>query len=118
LERLKTLDGEKHLSHQLTKPTKAAFGGFVGASGKCVSPKIGDDALPSGDQAEFEERAAICEFDGELPRSHAELLAVASVVPLAPGETPEQRDAMVIHFAEYLDRLRAPQRKSVSECRS
>ena len=88
LERLKTLDGEKHLSHQLTKPTKAAFGGFVGESGNCVSPKVRDHGPSSDDQAEFEEPAAICEFDGELPRGHAELLAVASVVPLAPGEPP------------------------------
>jgi hypothetical protein len=60
----------------------------------------------------FEERAAICEFDGELPRSHAELLAVASVVPLAEGESPGHRDATIIHFAEHLDRFRRAARKA------
>ena len=56
--------------------------------------------------AEFEERAAICEFDGALDRSAAELLATACVVPLAPNETIASRQAIVVHFAEHLDRLR------------
>jgi hypothetical protein len=60
----------------------------------------------------FEERAAICEQDGELPRSHAEVIALACTVPLAPGETLEQRDATIIHFAEHLDRLRDSGRKA------
>jgi hypothetical protein len=54
---------------------------------------------------EFEERAAICEHDGELPRSHAELIAAACLVPLASGETLARREATILHFAEHLDRL-------------
>lgn len=55
---------------------------------------------------EFEERAAICEYDGGLPRSHAEVMAAACCAPLAPGETLEQRDNTVIHLAAYLHRQR------------
>ena len=106
LERLKSLDGEKHLAHQPTKPTKAPFGSFVGDPGMCVFQKMGNEALPGDDQTEFEERAAVCEYDGGLPRSHAELIALACTVPLLPGESHEQRDATIIHFAEYLDRIR------------
>lgn len=54
----------------------------------------------------FEERAAIAEYSGGLPREHAELLAVACVVPLATGETAEARQATIAHFAEHLDLLR------------
>ena len=56
--------------------------------------------------AEFAERAAICEFDGGLDRSAAELLAAACVVPLAPNETIASREAIIVHFAEHLDRSR------------
>jgi hypothetical protein len=58
-----------------------------------------------------EERVAICEHDGELPRSHAELIAAACVVPLAPGESLERREATILHFAEHLDRLCRPIRE-------
>lgn len=54
----------------------------------------------------FQERVAICQHDGELPSSHAELIALACTVPLASHETLESRDATVLHFAEHLDRLR------------
>jgi hypothetical protein len=64
-------------------------------------------------QDAFEERAAIAEHDGELPRSHAELIALACTVPLASHETLESRDATIIHFAEHLDRLRDQKRKGV-----
>jgi hypothetical protein len=65
--------------------------------------------------AAFEERAAVCEYDGGLPRSHAELMALACTVPLAPNETCESRDAIIIHFADYLDRARNPK---VDACRT
>ena len=60
----------------------------------------------------FEERAAICQYDGGLPASHAEVLAVVSCAPLAPGETLEQRDATVIYLADYLDKMRAGKRRA------
>ena len=59
----------------------------------------------------FQERAAICEYDGKLPRSHAELIAAACIVPLAPGESLAGREATILHLAEHLDRLRRPIRK-------
>jgi hypothetical protein len=65
--------------------------------------------------AAFEERAAICEHDGALPRSHAELIAAACLVPLASDETPERREATILHFAEHLDRLRRPTLKGVTQ---
>src|SRR4051794_36555742 len=54
----------------------------------------------------FEERAGIVEYDGGLPRSHAELVALACVAPLGPGETLETRDATIINLAAHFDRLR------------
>lgn len=65
-----------------------------------------DGAIP------FEERAAIVEHDGGLPRSHAELIALTCVAPLGPGETFESRDATVINLAAYFDKLRAARRES------
>jgi hypothetical protein len=59
------------------QPTREAFG------------TIGTIGTPAEDtMAAFEERAAVCEYDGGLPRSHAELLALACTVPLAPSENP------------------------------
>ena len=54
----------------------------------------------------FEERAAIVEHDGGLAHVEAEFLAAASVAPLMEGETIADRERVVIHFAEHLDRMR------------
>lgn len=40
-----------------------------------------EDRTKADALAAFEERAAICEYDGKLPRSHAELIAAACVAP-------------------------------------
>ena len=51
-------------------PKVEIAGGFGtnGTFGTQAEDRMGTDVTA------FEERAAICEFDGELPRSHAELL--------------------------------------------
>jgi hypothetical protein len=41
---------------------------------------IGPDDLPGDWRMEFEERAAIMEYDGNMPRERAEALALADVV--------------------------------------
>jgi hypothetical protein len=53
--------------------------GTNGTFGTPTEDQTKADAL-----AEFEERTAICEYDAKLPRSHAELIAAACIVPLAP----------------------------------
>ena len=54
----------------------------------------------------FDERSAIAEHDGGLARTEADLLAAACVVPLMEGETASDRERVVVHFAEHLERLR------------
>lgn len=66
-----------------------------------VGHRADDDA-----QTAFDERAAVAEYDGGLARTEAEFLAAASVAPLMPGESAEDRERVVVHFANYCDRLR------------
>ena len=73
----------------------------------CVARSPDPYSCLTDEAAAFEERAAICEHDGGLPASHAELVALACVAPLGTGETPESRDATIISLAEHFDRLRA-----------
>jgi len=54
----------------------------------------------------FEERAAICEHDGELSREHAEQLAALHAAPLPAGVTEEQRAVVIDAAARFLDRWR------------
>lgn len=76
LERLKAKNAEKAHHTILTKLTKDHSGSFVSSSGWHVgekeSPVVSHDAtlLES-----FEERAAIIEYDGGIPRAEAERLA-------------------------------------------
>ena len=44
------------------------------------APDIGPDDLPGDWRVEWEERAAIMEYDGNMPRERAEALALADVV--------------------------------------
>ena len=62
---------------------------------------------PSQSQ-DFEERAAICEFDGGLPRDHAEQLAALHAMPLPAGITGEQCAVVIDAAARFLDRKRLP----------
>lgn len=57
-------------------------------------------------QEEFEERAAICEHDGGLPRDHAEQLAAFHAMPIPVGITEDQRDVVIDAAARFLERRR------------
>jgi hypothetical protein len=46
--------------------------------------------LPPADRERFEERAAIAEFDGKLPRQEAEALAWRELKKTDRGDTCEQ----------------------------
>jgi len=52
----------------------------------CVNPLVGEvvDTLPADLREDFEERAAIMEHDGELPRAEAECRALLSVLRRFP----------------------------------
>jgi hypothetical protein len=43
-------------------------------------PGIGPDDLPGDWRVEWEERAAIMEYDGGLPREHAEVAALNEII--------------------------------------
>ncbi len=45
-----------------------------------VAPSIGPDDLPGDWRVEWEERAAIMEYEGNMPRERAEALALADIV--------------------------------------
>jgi len=45
-----------------------------------ASPSFGPDDLPGDWRVEWEERAAIMEYDGGLPREHAEAEALTDVL--------------------------------------
>ena len=101
-----TCDGDRL---KLVPPADRALSPELIARGRELKPALIELLRTETEQHqrdEFEERAALCEHDGGLPASQAELMAVACTVPLRRGESVEQRDATIIHFAEHLDRLR------------
>lgn len=51
-----------------------------------LDPLVADmvNLLDEGQRDEFEERAAIIEFEGKLPRAHAECLALLTVLRRHP----------------------------------
>jgi len=53
---------------------------YAPASGPPSDLDIGPDDLPGDLRIEFEERAAIMEYDGGLPRERAEAKALAEIV--------------------------------------
>ena len=55
---------------------------YAPAGEKPSPPDIGPDDLPGDLRIAFEERAAIMEYDGGLPRERAEALALAEVLRL------------------------------------
>ncbi len=57
-------------------------------------------------ETDFEERAAISEFDGGLSRPHAEALAALQVIPLPIGVSQGQMAEIIDLAARRLDRLR------------
>jgi hypothetical protein len=54
-------------------------------------PRITPDNLPADWHFRWDERAAIMEYDGKLPREHAEALALTEVLQLMQqaGGTPD-----------------------------
>lgn len=48
--------------------------------GPAQVPGMGPDDLPGDWRVEWEERAAIMEFEGKLPRERAEALAMADII--------------------------------------
>ena len=89
LDRLKRKISGEAGDTEATKATKAPFVPFVapvaGPSGEISGPAANDKAaspvpLPAGIAPEdFEERAAIAEFDGGMPRDEAEAFALADL---------------------------------------
>ena len=65
-----------------------------------------DATTIDADAEAAEERSAIAEHDGGLARVEADFLGAASVAPLMEGETVEARERVVVHFADYFDKLR------------
>lgn len=65
-----------------------------------------ETALKQAPQVDFEERAAIAEFDGGLSRPHAEALAALQVVQPPPGVSSGQMAEIVDLAARRLDKLR------------
>ena len=95
LEKLKRA-AEKGPPQQLSKLPKAPFDSFGSAYGTPFSPE----------RADFEERAAVCEFDGGLTRAHAEALAAIEAAFLPGGITAEQRSTVIDAAARFLDARR------------
>ena len=57
----------------------------------------------------FEERAAVCEFDGGLRRDHAEVLAALHAAPMAVDLTGAQFSNVIDAVARFLERRSACQ---------
>jgi hypothetical protein len=54
-----------------------------------LAPDIGPDDLPDDWRVEFEDRAAIKEYDGGLPRELAEAEALAEIVTQIKNRPPD-----------------------------
>ena len=61
-------------------------------------------ALSSDALDEFEERAAIAQYDGGLSREHAEILAAICAAPPPAGATVEQVASVIDAAARFLER--------------
>jgi hypothetical protein len=99
LERLKAKGEGKHIPEAPSKPSKAPFEPFEGDRGRGFRRRE-TDADPAG----FEERAAICEHDGGLSRSEAEVLAALHTAPLPATISEDVRSVVIDAAARFLDR--------------
>jgi hypothetical protein len=107
LERLKAKTGEKHLPQSPSKPSKDTqppLQPHLLNVLKVTSVDVSDAFSALSD--DFEERAAICEFDGGLTRDEAEQMAALHAAPLPLGITEEQRAVVIDAAARFLDRRR------------
>ena len=106
LERLKSKTGEKHLTHPPSKPSKDSEQSSLHVSNvlKATSACAFDANAAATDV--FEERAALCEYDGGLARDHAEQVAALHAAPMPEGITERQRCLVIDAAARFLDRQR------------
>jgi len=99
LERLKAKGEGKHIPEAPSKGSKVAFDPFEGDRERGFRRRETDV-----DPAAFEERAAICEHEGGLSPSEAEVLAALHTA-LLPGTISEDVSSVVIDAAaRFLDR--------------
>jgi hypothetical protein len=99
LERLKAKGEGKPIPEAPSKGSKAPFEGFEGDRdrGFCRRETVADAVT-------FEERAAICEHDGGLSRSEAEVLAALHAAPLPLTISEDARSVVIDAAARFLDR--------------
>jgi hypothetical protein len=94
--------------------TPATIATDEGVGGEVVAKVAGVAARAGSRSQDFEERAAIIEFDGGLTRDHAEQMAALHAMPLPNGVTEEQRDVVIDAAARFLDRRRSESRSGSS----
>jgi hypothetical protein len=104
----KPFRSDSYVATLATIATDNAVGGEVVAKVASVA------ALERSRSQDFEERAAIVEFDGGLTRDHAEQMAALHAMPLPNGVTEELRDVVIDAAARFLDRRRSESRSGSS----
>jgi hypothetical protein len=104
----KPFRSDSYVATLATIATDKAVGGEVVVKVASVA------ALERSRSQDFEERAAIIEFDGGLTRDHAEQMAALHAMPLPNGVTEEQRDVVIDAAARFLDRRRSESRSGSS----
>jgi hypothetical protein len=101
LEMLKAKSQQKDPSHPPAKPSELTFEGSAGDPSSRFPPKSAEAEVAS-----YEERAAICEFDGGLERGQAESLAALHAMPLPTGVNENERSVIIDAAARFLDQRR------------
>jgi hypothetical protein len=89
-----------------TPATSATIATKMAGVPALVAKVAGVAAVREPNTENFEERAAICEFDGGLTRDEAEQVAALHATPLPEGITEEQRAVVINAAARFLDRRR------------
>jgi hypothetical protein len=94
-------------THTAATPAKTAtVATSLGMASAIVAKVAGVAAVCDSNTDSFEERAAICEYDGGLTRDAAEQMAALHAAPLPAGITEEQRAVVIDAAALFLDRRR------------
>jgi hypothetical protein len=94
-------------AHTAATPAKTATVATNLAAPRAVCSKSSDVATVHESNTDiFEERAAICEYDGGLTRDQAEQVAALHAAPLPEGITEQQRAIVIDAAARFLDRRR------------
>jgi hypothetical protein len=89
-----------------TPATSATAATNLAIAPALVAKVAGVAALHDSNTGDFEERAAICEYDGGLTRDQAEQVAALHAAPLPEGITEQQRAIVIDAAARFLDRRR------------